>query len=167
MGSCRHHFRAEFYGFSWVPLMFTQSLWLEISFPLLSHSSPSPFFLHLVSSVGGPLVPSQPLGCQPPAGPTCPLPLTQPAAHSVLSPRRPWSFSGPRRGDGGFGPRTVPCSCCCSSWAVSTQTQQAALSPPTCALGLTLISPALTAQCCQHANFQDRQICPTTGVLEC
>lgn len=44
LGSWRHHSGAEFYGFSCIPLIFTQSLRLEIYLPFLSHSVPTPVF---------------------------------------------------------------------------------------------------------------------------
>lgn len=44
LGSWRHHSGAEFYGFSCIPLIFTQSLRLEIYLPFLSHSITTPVF---------------------------------------------------------------------------------------------------------------------------
>lgn len=44
LGSWRHHSGAEFYGFSCIPLIFTQSLTLEIYLPFLSYSVPTPVF---------------------------------------------------------------------------------------------------------------------------
>lgn len=70
VGSYRHHFGAEFYGFSWVLLIFTQSLKVR-NLPSMSISQLThPLFLHLVSSVWGPLVPSQPRRYQPQQNPS-------------------------------------------------------------------------------------------------
>lgn len=101
LGSCRHHFRAEFYGFSWVPLLVTQSLRLEIYFPFLFYSPPVfPTFNQL--SLGS-------LGPKPTARMPAPSRAHLPSAsHTVcmqlivlFSQADPGASLAPR-GDGGF-----------------------------------------------------------------
>lgn len=167
LGSCRHHFRAEFYEFSWVPLLVTQSLRLEIYFLFYS----SPFFLCLISSVWGPLVPSQLLGCQPPAGPVSLLPLTVCMQLIALFSQADPGASLAPEGE-------IVASA--KSLVLLLLLHMTLLHPD--AAGCTLLfhlrlgncpletHPHLTCshstECCQHASFQDSQICSTTKVLE-